>query len=191
MHLLKKQRDAFGLSMFNETLAYHSQCRSSTVHQKLLLSELERELTNPTINKKTASVKALHQIAEAIHKRSLVIIFSDMLDSATESDALFSAMQHLKFNKHEVILFHVMDKKMEIEFEFDNRPYEFVDIETGEKIKLQGNQIKDEYQRRANEFKNNIRSRCTQYNIDFVEADVNLGFKQVLVPFFAKRSKMI
>ncbi len=191
IHLLKKQRDAFGLSLFNETLEYQSQCKSSTVHQKLLLTELERQLNTPTLNKKTSSVKALHEIAEAVHKRSLVLLFSDMLDSSESSDELFQAMQHLKYNKHEVILFHVIDKKMELDFEFENRPYLFVDIETGEKLKLQGNQIKDEYQRRANAFKNELKMRCTQFNIDFIEADVNEDFRQILLPFFSKRSKMI
>lgn len=191
IHLLKKQRDAFGLSIFSDKLEFHSDTKSSSVHQKLLYTKLEEILQNQIKSKKTSTASALHEIAETVHRRSLVVIFSDMLEHTDETEALFSAMQHLKFNKHEVILFHVLDAKHELDFDFDNRPYLFEDIETGEKIKLQGNQIKQEYQRRAQAFKKEIDLRCKQFQIDFVEADVNQDFRQVLLPFFKKRSKML
>jgi len=190
IHLLKKQRDAFGLSLFSDKVEFHSDNRSNTVHQKLLIKVLEKTLQNQELNKPTSSVQALHEIAEAIHKRSLVIIFSDMLDNANNMEPLFSALQHLRFNKHEVILFHVVDQKHEIEFQFENRPYLFVDMETGEKVKLQSNAIKDMYQQKLIAFKQNLKLRCAQFNIDFIEADVNKDFRQVLLPFFVKRSKL-
>ena len=143
------------------------------------------------MQKKTSATAAIHEIAEAIHKRSLVIIFSDMLDSKSVSEELFSALQHLKHNKHEVILFHVTDKKKEEDFEFENRPYRFIDMETGEEIKLQTNQVKAEYLSQMHEYKKQLMLKCGQYKIDFVEADINLGFAQVLMPYLVKRTKMM
>jgi uncharacterized protein (DUF58 family) len=157
-----------------------------------LFSNLERLLQSqkPSTNKSTNAINALHQVAENIHKRSLVIILSDMLDSSNNQNELLSALQHLKHNKHEVILFHVADKKHELDFEFDNRLYTFVDMETNEEVKLYPSQIKEHYVKSMNEYKKALQLKCGQYRIDFVEADINLGFQQVLLPFLIKRSKM-
>jgi hypothetical protein len=123
----------------------------------------------------------------------MVIIFSDMFDNidTKSADDLFAALQHLKYNKHEVILFHVVDKSKELEFEFENRPYQFIDMETGEKVKLHSNQVKDFYVEQMKKFEHDLKLRCGQYKIDFVEADINNDFRQVLLPFLTKRTKMI
>ena len=191
--LLRMQRDAVGLSVFGEEVEVHTPARSSNVHHKLLFNELEKLLSIPSENKKTKTfaVEALHQIAESIHNRSLVIIFSDMFDSRTESEELFSALQHLRHNRHEVILFHVTDKQHELDFEYENRPYTFVDMESGEEVKVQPNEIKDSYIKSITEFKQKLKLRCGQYRIDFVEADINEGFKQVLLPYLLKRTRML
>ena len=141
--------------------------------------------------KKTYATAALHQIAENIHKRSLVIIFSDMMDnSSIKTDELFAALQHLRHNKHEVILFHVIDKRREMDFEFENRPYRFVDLESGKAVKVHPNEVKETYIKSMEEYRKKLVLRCGQYKIDLVEADINLGFKQVLLPYLIKRAKM-
>ena len=71
-------------------------------------------------------------------------------------DDLFSALQHLKFRKHEVILFHVTDKKLELDFEFENRPYHFIDMESGEELKLNPNQVKEQYLQSITKYKEEI-----------------------------------
>ena len=141
-------------------------------------------------HKPTNAAKCLHQIADAVHKRSLVVIFSDMLDSIDEQE-LFLALQHLKHNKHEVVLFHVVDKAKEIDFKFENRPYKFIDMESGEELKLQPNQVKDFYIRKMAERKNNLKLKCAQYKIDLVEADINEGFEPILLSYLVKRNKMV
>jgi predicted RNA-binding protein associated with RNAse of E/G family len=140
--------------------------------------------------KKTFASTAIHQIAENISKRSLVIIFSDMMDHAENTEDMFSAMQHLKHNKHEVILFHVVDKKHEIDFQFENRPYLFVDVETGEKVKVHTNEVKDNYIQSMAKYRQELILRCGQYRIDFVEADINEGFRQILLPYLIKRERL-
>jgi uncharacterized protein (DUF58 family) len=191
--LVKTQRDAVGLSVFSETLEVHTPARSSNIQHKLIYSELEKMLVpaDTEIKRKTFAVEALHQIAESIHKRSLVILFSDMFDSRTNSEELFSALQHLRHNKHEVILFHVTDKKHELEFSYDNRPYTFIDMETGEEVKLQPNEVRENYLKSIHDFRQELLLRCGQYRIDFVEADINEGYKQVLLPYLLKRTRMM
>lgn len=190
MYLMKRQRDAFGLSVFSEKVDIHTDARSTQVHRKLLLTYLEKILKEEPKNKTTSAAASLHEIAENIHKRSLVIIFSDMMDNAEKQDKMFSALQHLKYNNHEVILFHVVDKSSEIDFKFDNRPYEFVDLETGEKLKLQPNQVKEFYVSKMQEYYQQLKLKCAQYKIDLVEADVQQPYKQVLLPYLMKRTKL-
>lgn len=190
MNLLKKQRDAFGLSTFDEQVHEHTRCKSSTSHYRLLLSYLQRYIDHPERNKKTSTADALHRIADSIHKRSLVIIFSDMFEQAQDAGQLFSALQHLKHNKHEVVLFHVIDQSKELEFAFDNRPYLFIDMETGEEVRLQSNQVKDYYIEQMKKYKEDLRMKCLQYKIDFVEADIQEGYAKILQAYLVKRSKM-
>lgn len=190
MHLLKQQRDAFGLSLFSDTLEFHSQCKSSTVHHQLMLSQLEQLLQREKLNRATSLADALTAVADQVHRRSLIVVFSDMFQASQNNEELFRALQRLKFSKNEVILFHVNDGKHELEFDFDNRPYIFIDNETGQELKLQPNEVKEAYLKQVNSYMDELRQRCAQYRIEFVEADVNKDFSQILVPFFVKRGKM-
>ena len=192
-YLLRNQRDAVGLSIFSDKVNTHTPAKSSMVHNQMIFAELDKLLV-PYIrgqNKSTFAVNALHEIAEKIHKRSLVIIFSDMMDSTGSNDELFSALQHLRHNKHEVILFHVVDKSLEMDFEFENRPYNFIDMETGEELKVHPHEIKESYLNAVTSFKKELKLKCGQYRIDFVEADINEGFNTILSSYLIKRSKMI
>lgn len=190
MHLLQKQRDAFGLTVFDEEVREHTRCKSSSSHYRLLLSYLENLINNPERNKATSATQALHQIADSIHKRSMVVIFSDMFEQNEQTDQLFSALQHLKHNKHEVVLFHTVDQKLELDFDFENRPYLFVDMETGDQVRLQSNQVKEYYVEQMKKFREQLRLKCLQYKIDFVEADIRKGFKPILQSYLVRRQKM-
>jgi uncharacterized protein (DUF58 family) len=191
IHLLKKQRDAFGLSIFSDDVSYHTDARSSIVQQKLLWQELERLLEKPQKQSTTNVANALHQVAESIHKRSMVVIFSDMTGSiGNTEDDIFNALQHLKYNKHEVMLFHVVDKSKELDFDFESRPYEFIDVETGQHVKVHSNAVKEAYREAVLRYTNELKNRCAQYKIDLVEADISKGFQQVLTPYLVKRERM-
>lgn len=190
MQLLKMQRDAAGLSIFSDKLELSTAAKSSTVHHKLLMHKLEEAIASKGSGA-TALAAALHQIAENIHKRSLVIIFSDMFENTGDAGELFSALQHLRYNKHEVILFHVVDKRLELEFNFENRPYQFIDIESGQEVKVHAAQVREAYLKQMEAFRHELTLKCAQYRIDFVEADVNKGYKQVLMPYLLKRGKML
>jgi len=191
MQLLRRQRDAVGLSVFSDVVEKHTQARSSTVHHKFLFTEMEKMLQPLPVEtrKNTHAAEALHFIAENIHKRSLVVVFSDMFESG-QADEIFPALQHLRHNKHEVILFHVVDKSKEIGFEYENRPYRFVDMESGEEVRVQPREVKDQYLKAITTFDHELKLRCGQYHIDLVEADINRGFQQVLLPYLLKREKL-
>ena len=191
LQLLKRQLDAAALALFDENLHYFSQCRSAHSHYRLLTSELERTLKYAAPNKQTNAAAALHSIAEQMRKRSLIVIFSDMMDDADNIEELFSAMQHLRYNKHEVILFHITEGKQELAFHFENRPYEFVDMESGDKIKLQPQQVKEQYTMRMKAYQQMIEDRCHQYRIDRVPVDLSEPVEQVLYSFLLKRNKLL
>jgi uncharacterized protein (DUF58 family) len=190
--LFKKQRDAVGISFFDEK-TQHLPSKASAAHFRLLYHQLAKILVESKSNslQKTSLAKALHEVADIMHRRSLVIIFSDMLDSVGEEQEVISALQHLRYNKHEVILFYVNDKNTELDFNFDNRPYRFIDSESGEEVKVNPVQIKDAYNKAINNFKKDLELKCAQYKIDFVEADIKQGYETILLTYLHKRNKMI
>ncbi len=191
-YMLRMQRDAVGLSIFSDQIEINTKAKSSSVHHKMLFAEMEKRITDPAIQigTKTMGAQALHEIAETIHKRSLVIIFSDMMDNSNDPEEIFSALQHLKHNKHEVVLFHVTDKKTEEDFKFENRPYLFIDVESGEEVKVHSNEIRDTYISSMKNFKHELKLKCAQFKIDFIEADINEGYKNILLPYLLKRERM-
>jgi uncharacterized protein (DUF58 family) len=191
IHLLRRQRDAVGLTLFSDKLEFHALPRLSSVHAELLMGKL-RELIMPgfaRLRKTNDTTAVLHQVAESIHKRSLVVIFSDMLDHRM-SDELFSALQHLRYNKHEVILFHVIDHQLEKEFKFSNRPHRFIDLETGQTVSLNPWEIREGYVRNVDHYFEELKVKCGQYRIDLVEANINEDFKHVLFSFLVKRKRL-
>ena len=192
LYLFRKQRDAAGISVFSDTVELHTQTKSNPVHHRYLYQELDKLIQprSPDEHKGTNAAQAIHELAERIHKRSLVVIFSDMFDKSAQPEELFSALQHLKHNKHEVILFHVVDKGKELDFDFEDRPYKFIDLENGEQLRVHPAKLMNRYVEALAAFKNDLKLRCGQYNIDFVEADINAGFEQVLLPYLVKRSKL-
>lgn len=191
IYLLRKQRDAVGLSLFSDEIEFHSQARLSSVHIDLLYNQLGSLLRQEQaqLHKKTNTVSALHMIAENIHKRSLVILFSDLVENEN-TDELFEALQHLKYNKHEVLLFHVTDHKQEKQFDFSNLPYRFIDLETGEHLRFSPNDLKKNYEKAVSDYFEEMRVRCGQYQVDLAEADINEDFKHVLLTYLLKRKRL-
>lgn len=192
IELLKRQRDAVGLSLFSEQLELHTQSKSSPAHHRFLYSELEKHLTEYTEQQQKTSdaITALHSIAELCHRRSLIIIFTDFIDNPSKIEELFHALQHLKHNKHEVIVFHVVQKKTEIDFELENRPYYLVDMETGEKMKVQPAELKANYSQRVTAYFEDLKMRMINNKIDFVQVDIDQGYDQVLLSYLLKRQNL-
>jgi uncharacterized protein (DUF58 family) len=179
-NLLQRQKDAVSLCTFSDTIEIQTPIKSTPSHVHKIFLDLEGILQKPKEQRKTAVADVLHLIAEKIHKRSLVVIFSDMFEDINQTERIFSAMQHLRHNLHEVLLFHVTDRRTEEEFAFDDRPYEFIDLESGEKVKVQPGQVKKQYQEAVKKYYQELKLKCGQYKIDFIEADVAKGYDQIL-----------
>lgn len=189
-YMLQKQKDAVGLVTFADTIIQQTAVKSTSSHTHKLFLALDQLLHSQAQAQGTNIAPIIHEIAEKIHKRSLVIIFSDMFDRVESQEELFGALNHLKYNQHEVLLFHVNDKKTELDFDFKERPTEFVDLETGQKVQVQPGQIKDAYRSYVEQFYKALKLKCGQYKIDFIEADIRSTFDQILYTYLVKRSKM-
>jgi uncharacterized protein (DUF58 family) len=188
-NLLTRQRDAVGLCLFADTIDTLTPVKSTSTHVGKLFTLLDHLLNQPKSSGKTKVARVLHEVAEKIHKRSLVVIFSDMFDGE-QTEELFKALQHLKHNKHEVIVFHVMDTETEMLFNFEDKPIEFIDLESGEKLKLNPADVREHYTKEAQRFYKALKMRCNQYKIDFVEADVQKSVDVILQTYLTKRAKM-
>lgn len=194
IYLMRSQRDAVGLSLIGDGLEWSSPAKSSSVHQNYLFAQLEKIYDEESGSNKSELTKALHAVADQSHKRSLIVVFSDFLDSLFKGEEdqskLFEALQHMKYNKHEVILFHLSDKHTEVDFELENRPYTFVDLETGEKVKVMPNEVKEYYTTTRQKRINEIKLKSRQYGIDWIETDIQDGVEKVLDRFIAKRTRL-
>ena len=190
MEVLKRQRDAVGLSIYADSYQYYAPEKGSNRHRKMLLQQLENLLTT-TSNATTETYAYLHEIAKKIHRRSLLFLFTDMFQSNTHQEELFEALRHLKYNKHEVVLFHTFDSKTEFKFDFDNSPKKFVDIETGEEVNLFAENIQENYTKLVDSYFKELKNKCLQYKISYVPVDIQEGFHQVLVRYFLSRQKMM
>lgn len=188
MDLLKKQRDAVGLSVYSDTYEFYAPEKGSGRHHRMLLSRLEEVLERPREAKATDTITFLHQIAQKMHRRSMIILFTDMFQGE-DNEALFNALQHLKHNKHKVVLFHVIDKKTEFSFDFDNAPRKFVDLETGEQINLFAENIKEEYEKNVRDYFKKIEDTCMQYRIKYVPVSVDEKFEKILLTYLVEKQK--
>jgi len=190
MYMFKKQRDAVGLSIYSDTYDFYAQEKGSERHHNMLLHQLDTLVTQVPKQHQTDTYKHLHLIAEKVHRRSLIFVFTDLFQTTANEDELFEALRHLKHNKHEVVLFHVTDKAKEIDFDFENTPKRYVDVETGEEIDLYAEQINVEYKESVSAYFNNFRLKCGQNKIKYVLADVNQNFDTILSTYLIQRQKM-
>ena len=164
VELLHRQRDAFGLTLLSDGIDRQTPCRSNAAHRQ-------------------------HLIAEQLHRRSLVVLFTDAFVDDRQRDDLFDALQHLRHNKHEVIIFHTFDRARELQLDYGSRPLRFVDLESGKVLRLQPSEVAQQYGDLMLRQQADLQQRAMQYRIDYVPVDVAQGFHQVILPFLLKRSK--
>ena len=188
--ILKRQRDAVGLSVYSDSYEYYAPEKGSDRHRKMIVHQLEQLLdTKPKTA--TETYRFLHEIAEKMHRRSLIFLFTDMFQTSIDKEALFDALRHLKYNKHEVVLFHTYDKKHEMEFDFENVYKKFVDVETGDELNIHTENIKESYQKAVGNYFNELKLKCLQYQIDYVPVNCNDGFARVLTSYLISRRKFL
>ncbi len=190
MNILKKQRDAVGLSIYSDHYEYYTSEKGSERHHQMLLHKLNETITkDSTSQKQTDTYTFLHQIAENIHRRSLIFLFTDMFQATTDQEKLFEALQHLKYNKHQVVLFHTYQKEKEINFNFENRPTKFVDIESGDFINIYADNVKENYTQAVSQYFYDLKMKCSQYKIKYVTADIMQDFNKILTTYLVESKK--
>ena len=192
--LLLKQRDSFGLTMLSNGIDLQTDSHSSRTHQQYILSLLEKELkrdvkTSLATPSSTQIAEALHLTAERLHRRSLVVLFTDALVLPTDRDPMMDALRHLRHCKHEVILFHTLHYNQEIDFDYPNRPTEFIDLESGKRLKLIPSEVAEKYKKQMQTQTADIKQHAIRYHIDYQPTDIGQGFDQVLLPFLLKRNR--
>lgn len=186
MNLLKKQRDAVGLSVYSDQYEFYATEKGSDRHHSMLLNILENVLIKPKESKSTNTIQFLHQISEKIHRRSMIVLFTDMFQIEKE-EALFKALQHLKYNKHKVVLFHVVDQKRELHFDFDNVPKKFVDVETGEEINLFADNVKKAYEKAVADYFKKLTLISAQYRIKYVPVVIGENFEKIMTTYLIEK----
>lgn len=189
LELLKKQRDAFGLSIYNENYEYYAPEKGSERHRAMLLDQLNTSVSTYQNSSSTQTYKILHQIAEKLHKRSLVVLFSDMFQTTKNIEEIFEALQHLKYNKHEVIVFHTLDHNKEVNLQFGNKPTRFIDVETGDHIDIYAENAKDNYTKAMHSFTEKLKTECMKYKIKYYAVDINQKFDKLLFQFLIERQQ--
>jgi len=191
--LMRKQRDAVGVTMFSNELDFHSQAKSSLAHQRHLLSNMEKlmEEEYQSQSKRTTDLPSvINRLAMLLKKRSLVFVFSDFMGMSTISE-FADSIKHLCYKKHEVVVFDVSHHHLENELGLKNKYYNFVDMESGETLKLHPREIQEKYKEQREKVKQNVQNVLLRQKVDVVNANIEDGFNQVLLEYLIKRKKMI
>jgi uncharacterized protein (DUF58 family) len=190
MNLLKKQLDAVGLSVYSDQYEFYAPEKGSDRHHRLILNQLEQMLQQNQLQKGSNTIDVLHQIAEKIHRRSMIMVFTDLFQQQ-DNKKLFQALQHLKHNKHKVVVFHVMDYAKEVALDFDQKPRKFVDVETGQEINLYAQWNKESYQKIMEQQINDIRLSCLQYQLEYVPVNVGLDFSKIMQTYLIEKQQFL
>ena len=190
MQIMNKQRDAIGLSMFSEEVEFYSREKTSRSHFKALLGKLENNLLKERKLGRTKLYDSLHLLAERFHKRSLIVVISDFVDSDKNVDELFEALKHLTFRKHEILLFHIIDKRTEVDLDFDNNYHKFIDLENNNELVLNNLDLREEYKNKISSNIKSLRFRSLQYKMDYNLLDISEGFKDAILSYLKHRKKI-
>ena len=191
MNLFKRQRDAFGISLFSESLDFHKKPKVSKKHYFQLMYELEKKLKQKRdLNILTNFSDSISNLVDLINERSLIIIFSDFQGSKKKINKLFQSLLKLKYKKHEIILFHICDFKKEKKLDYKRGFYKFVDLETNSEIEINPNDIKQLYKKEMEESLDYIKEKSAQLKMDYFIADLNEGFERMLKAYLIKRSRL-
>lgn len=194
MYLMHRQRDASGLIPFNSQIDTFIPAKSTYAHLRQIYIELEKELLREEKKdappRKTASARAIHEVAERLNHRSLVIIITDLFENVEEHDEIISALKHLRHRKHEVLLFNVLEKKSERDLDFPDQRFVFEDMESGEEVEVLPAQVRKDYQEKMAAYTKKFRMACSEFEIDFEEMDTQSPFDEALLAYLTKRKRL-
>ena len=179
-YLIINQGDAAGLLQVTKKTATEIPPRRNASHLQVILDTLGQ--ARPT--GETRLVPMLHELAEKARRRALVVILSDCF---CDGDALRDALQHLRFQKHDLALFHLLDP-LELDFDFD-RPVRFVDMEGSQSIITEPATVRAEYQAQLKRFLGKLRDDCHEFNADYRRVTLDQPYGEVMANFLTERAR--
>ena len=188
--LMNRQRDATGLVGFDRDVHTLIQPKGTRAHVRVLLGRLAQFVADAEAGTATHAADALHEVAERIPRRALVVVVSDLFDSAAGAEDTVRALRHLRHRGHEVVVFHVLDAATERRFEFGDRPVRVRDLETGEERTLQPAQVREGYQQAAEAFLDDVRRSCREAGVDYVPLDTARPYADALRAYLDKRKRL-
>lgn len=194
-YMLHRQRDGCGLVPFDRQIGEIMPAKSSYAHLMHLYKAMDRILTDydaesPEV-RQTASADAIHQLAERINRRSLVVVLTDLFENVQKHEELISALKHLRHKRHEVILFHLLERKSERELDFPNERFVFRDMETGGEMDVIPGQIRRDYQKKMAGYTRDFHIACSEAHISYEEVDTMDPFDYALLAFLNKRRRLM
>lgn len=194
MYLMHRQRDANGLIPFHSEIETFIPAKGTYAHLRQIYLELEKQLIREQSasdeKRKTASAKVIHEVAERLNHRSLVIIITDLFENIEQHEALISALKHLRHRKHEVLLFNVLEKRSERELAFADNRIVFEDMEGEAEIEVLPAQIREDYKAKVADYTRAFKMACSEFEIDFEEMDTEGQFDQSLLAYLNKRRRL-
>lgn len=194
LYLMHRQRDACGLIPFSSKLESFIPAKGTYAHLRQIYLELEKELVreHKTDSEKrtTATAQSIHEVAERLNHRSLVVIITDLFEDVENHAELISALKHLRHRKHEVLLFNTLERKSERELAFSDQKLVLEDMETGAEIEVIPEQVRKDYISKVEEHTRTFKMACSEFEIDFEELDTESGFDKALLAYLTKRRRL-
>ncbi len=180
-YITAHQGDASGLVCAQAKSASEIPPRRNPAHLKVLFEALDKTEARG----ETGLIQALHDLAERVRRRALVIVVSDFF---CDLEPLLSCFQHLRFQKHDLAVFQLLDRA-ELNFQFD-RPVRFVDLESSMSVVTEPSSIRDEYLRQFNSFLEQLRTGCNEFGVDYRQVVTDQDYERVLADFLIERAHL-
>jgi uncharacterized protein (DUF58 family) len=181
-YLMIKQSDAAGLALFSDTITTYLPPHATRAYLRQILVALQHAQPGGL----TATARSLHQVADRIKRRGLVVIISDLLDAPSE---VMTAVRHFRHKKNEVIVMHVLDP-LERSFGF-GEDAQFRDLETDERMVTLPRQIGRAYREAVADFIERYKLQCREHRADYVLMDTSTPFDVALLQYLAKRERLL
>lgn len=180
-YMMVRQQDAVGLACFDEELRSYLPPHTTRAYLRQLLISLQKARPSG----RTGAARSLHQAADRMKRRGLVIVISDLLDDPA---GVIGALKHFRHRKNEVIVMHVLDP-MERSFAFGSDAV-FKDVETAEKVTTLPWQIQESYRGAMARFLETYKRECREHAIDYVMMDTATPFDVALTEYLARRERL-
>lgn len=188
--LMIQQRDATGLLSFDSEIRTFLRPRSTMRYLREILIQLERLENINSAENYTATARSLHQIAERLRRRSLIVVLSDLMDETDTHDDIVRALQHLRHRGHEVLLFRILEKETEALFYLPDRPMILRDMESGAEIALNPGQLRQAYSKKMESISSRLQRQCRKHSVDYVELDTGIAYDTALMAYLNKRKTL-